>query len=167
MALCEVAYADVLLELFDETAVLKPCWQFVNEKVYGVVARVAYHRAHYTACVAEVKQLLFVMIEIWETVRQCQAEEVCEADAPRSPPRPKPCPSPSRPVFWFAISFRMPHVPRRAATRRLSPFTSSTTSTPGPSSGISPLSSPQSSESGAIGGGGGGSGGGCSSRQHP
>ena len=48
MALCEVVYADVLLELFNETSVLKAQWQFIDEKVYGVVGRVSYHSAHYT-----------------------------------------------------------------------------------------------------------------------
>ena len=75
MALCEVAYSDVLLELFHETAVLKPQWLFVDEKVYGAVGRVAFHRAHYDVCEPRVKEILYVMIEIWESARQCQPEE--------------------------------------------------------------------------------------------
>ena len=75
IALCEVAYADVLLELFNESSVLKPQWQFVDEKVYGVVARVAYHRTHYASIENEVKAILHALVEIWETARQCQAEE--------------------------------------------------------------------------------------------
>ena len=75
MALCEVAYTDVLLELFSETVVLKPQWNFVDEKVGGVVEQVALHRAHYAVCEPIVKQVLFVLIEIWETLRQCQVDE--------------------------------------------------------------------------------------------
>ena len=33
MALCEVAYADTLLPLLDDVAVLKNEWQFVDEKL--------------------------------------------------------------------------------------------------------------------------------------
>ena len=75
MALCEVAYADVLVELFDEAAVLKSQWQWVSEQIFGVVSRVAQHREHYALCEPRVKEVLFVMIELWETVRQCGVEE--------------------------------------------------------------------------------------------
>eukprot|EP00966_Prymnesium_polylepis_P007983 183697-Prymnesium_polylepis.1 len=76
MALCEVAYTNAMLELFNETAVLGQQWQFVDEKVFGVVGRVVYHRAHYAACEPAVKEIIRVMLQIWETARQCQAEGV-------------------------------------------------------------------------------------------
>ena len=76
MALAEVIYADVLVELFAKVPTLKAQWQFLEEKVYGVVGRMVSYNAHYTVCEPHVKDILFVMIEVWETLRQCQPEEV-------------------------------------------------------------------------------------------
>ena len=74
MALCEVAYADVLNELFDEAAVLCAQWQRVSERVRGVVRRVILHRDHYAICEGRVKGILHVLVELWETARQSSAE---------------------------------------------------------------------------------------------
>ena len=75
MALLELAYADALLPLIDATPVLRSEWQAVDEKVYGVVARISSHRAHYKVCEPHVKEILVIMLEIYETARQCQPEQ--------------------------------------------------------------------------------------------
>ena len=75
VALAEVIYADVLVELFAKVPTLKAQWQFLEEKVYGVVGRMVSYNAH-TVCEPHVKDILFVMIEVWETLRRCQPEEV-------------------------------------------------------------------------------------------
>ena len=76
MALCEVAYADVLCELFESVAVLRAPWQRVCERVRGVVGRIVLHRDHYHICEARVKGILHVLIELWESARQCGAEDM-------------------------------------------------------------------------------------------
>ena len=43
IALCEVAYADVLLPLLDTMVVLKDEWGYADEKVYGIIAQVIPH----------------------------------------------------------------------------------------------------------------------------
>ena len=76
MALCEVMYADVLLPLFDTVVVLKKEWQHVNERVSGIVAQVSEHRKHYDdAIVAHVKQIIRVLIQTYEMLRQCQDQQ--------------------------------------------------------------------------------------------
>ena len=75
MALCEVAYADALLPLFDEVETCQSDWALVDEKVFGVVKRVSVHRAYYEAAEDHVKNILKVMLEIFETARQCLPEQ--------------------------------------------------------------------------------------------
>ena len=58
MALCEVAYADALLPLFDAVEVVRSQWEFVDEKVYGVVDRVSAHAEYYTVCEPQVMETL-------------------------------------------------------------------------------------------------------------
>ncbi len=95
MALAEVVYTDVLVELFSGVAVLRPQWQFLNEKVYGVIGRITSFREHYALCEPGVKEILHVMIEIWETARQCQSEEVRRWPPRATSTRPRACLRPS------------------------------------------------------------------------
>ena len=57
LALMEVAYADVLLPLLDTVEVLRAEWQFVDEKVAGIVAQAATHAASYEVCEAFLSEM--------------------------------------------------------------------------------------------------------------
>ena len=57
LALIEVAYADVLLPLLDTVEVLRAEWQFVDEKVAGIVAQAATHAASYEVCEAFLSEM--------------------------------------------------------------------------------------------------------------
>lgn len=74
IVLCETAYADALLPLFDDASVVHNQWEYIDEKVYGVVDRVSAYRDHYSICVPHVKEILVVMLQIYEMVRQCQPD---------------------------------------------------------------------------------------------
>ena len=75
MALCEVVYNDVLLPLIDDVAVLRSEWQFVDEKVSGIIAQIVEHRARYTTCEKHLKEILSVLLEVYEMVRHCRNEQ--------------------------------------------------------------------------------------------
>ena len=75
IALAEVAYHDVILPLIDTVAVLKPEWQFADEKVEGVIAQITTHTDKYTVVVHRLKELLVILLRLYEMLRQSQEEQ--------------------------------------------------------------------------------------------
>ena len=57
--------------MFDGVAVVKSQWEYIDEKLFGVVERVAGYRAHYAICEKQIGEILIVTLEIYEMVRQC------------------------------------------------------------------------------------------------
>jgi len=74
MALLELAYADTMLPMLDTVVVAGHEWAFVLEKLSGVVTQVLTFRASYAAVEAQVGALLLVLLELYETMRQCEFE---------------------------------------------------------------------------------------------
>lgn len=74
MCLGEVAYAHALLPMLDTIIVFQPEWQLAVEKVGGITTRMLAHRAEYEACEAFVRAMLQIMMELYETMRQCDFE---------------------------------------------------------------------------------------------
>ena len=109
MAFCEVLYADVLLPQLDTVCVARDEWQFVNEKVCGIVhqaraspcftalpalyavvrltcypprlwprvPQIASLAKFYHSCEPQLHKITLTLIEIAETLRQCQVEQAC------------------------------------------------------------------------------------------
>lgn len=75
LALCEVVYNDVLLPFLDTVVVLKAEWQYVDEKVYGIIAQVKTMAGYYNACKPHLSQILWCLAHIYEMMRQCQIED--------------------------------------------------------------------------------------------
>jgi len=76
LALFEVACNDVLAPVADSLAVLSVECGFACEKVTAIVQQLLLHRAAYASLKAELRPLLLVLVEVYETVRQCEADMV-------------------------------------------------------------------------------------------
>ena len=74
IAFCEVAYHDVLLPLLDTVCVVRGEWQYVDEKVAGIVAQLVTHRRHYDFIQTHLKEILGCMLELHEIMCHCQPE---------------------------------------------------------------------------------------------
>ena len=74
VAMCEVAYNDVLLPLLDTVCVLHGAWQYVDEKVAGILSQVVTLRRHYAVIKVHVKEVLACVLELYEMMCQCQPE---------------------------------------------------------------------------------------------
>lgn len=66
MALCEVAYADVLLPLLDTVVVISAEWQYVDEKVYGIIAKIVSYTVYYNSFTEHFKKILSILFEFYE-----------------------------------------------------------------------------------------------------
>ena len=55
--------------------VAKSEWQYIDEKVYGIVAQIATHCTHYSLCEQHLVEILEVFQQLYEMLRQCQDEE--------------------------------------------------------------------------------------------
>jgi len=85
IALCEVAYHDVLLPLIDSMAVLRSEWQYVGERVGGILRQVCAHRAHHPFLSTHLEEnshphthleeILLALHDLYEMARQCQKEQ--------------------------------------------------------------------------------------------
>jgi len=74
MAFIEVAYKDVLLPMKDTVVVLRHEWSFAIEKIAGIIAQMLTYMKHYTTCIPHLKTVLTTLIELYETMRQCEFE---------------------------------------------------------------------------------------------
>ena len=72
MVLGEVVYADVLLPMLDTVVVCQVECSFALEKVVGIVAQVGSMAAEYAKCVAHVRRVVLLLLELGETMRQCE-----------------------------------------------------------------------------------------------
>ena len=53
---------------------MKDEWQFVNEKLYGIMAQLVAQREHYDICLEHIKHMIVVLVELYEMMRHCHAE---------------------------------------------------------------------------------------------
>jgi len=74
MALMEVAYKDTLLPMVDTVVVLQHEWTFALEKVAGLIAQVLAYRSEYERCTPQLRSILLVMVEVYETMHQCEEQ---------------------------------------------------------------------------------------------
>ena len=74
IVLLEVTVADVLMPMIETVAVLKDEWGFMLEKVLGHVEQIAALSAQYGLIADELEAMLCVLLELYETMRQCETE---------------------------------------------------------------------------------------------
>jgi len=75
---CEVVYNDVLLPLCDTVVVLKDAWNYVDEKVAGIVTQIIVTGIqHYDLCSKNnhLKECLLVLHQIYEMMQQCEKDQ--------------------------------------------------------------------------------------------
>jgi hypothetical protein len=76
VALCEVAYADVLMpQCLDTVGVVKSQWGYVDEKVRGLMHEVTALCEHYTTCIPHLKTVVSILFEIYNILRSCHEEQ--------------------------------------------------------------------------------------------
>jgi len=85
IALCEVAHHDGLLPLIDSVAVLRSEWQYVGERVGGILRQVCAHREHHAFLSfhleedshphTHLEEVLLALHDLYEMARQCQKEQ--------------------------------------------------------------------------------------------
>ena len=71
-ALCEVVYSDQLLPMLDTVGAVKEDWMRVDEKLGALIAQIATLHPHYALCERHLKEILHLLLEVFEMLRGCQ-----------------------------------------------------------------------------------------------
>lgn len=76
--LCEVAYNDKLLPGCDTVVVMKDAWNWVDEKVAGIIRQIVDTAVpNYELCKkhSHLTELLYVLTQIYEMMQQCEKDK--------------------------------------------------------------------------------------------